>query len=78
MNPRCVAEPHERDLVILRHDIDILWPDGRRELRGINLVAYGEPNGHSAMARTVGFPAAIAAKMVLDGKHSNYYRPRKS
>ncbi|KAJ1523300.1 hypothetical protein ONE63_001179 [Megalurothrips usitatus] len=68
LSKRLVLQPHERDLVILRHDVDILWPDGRRELRGINLVAYGDPNGHSAMARTVGFPAAIAAKMVLDGE----------
>ncbi|XP_034232619.1 alpha-aminoadipic semialdehyde synthase, mitochondrial isoform X2 [Thrips palmi] len=70
LSKRLVLEPHERDLVILRHDVDILWPDGRRELRGINLVAYGDgdANGHSAMARTVGFPAAIAAKMVLDGE----------
>ncbi|KAE8737345.1 hypothetical protein FOCC_FOCC017194 [Frankliniella occidentalis] len=68
LSKRLVLEPHERDIVILRHDVDILWPDGRRELRGINLVTYGDPHGHSAMARTVGFPAAIAAKMVLDGE----------
>ena len=61
------VEAGERDLVILRHEVLILWPDGRRELRGINLVEYGEINGHSAMAKAVGFPAAIAAKMILDG-----------
>lgn len=58
-------------MIILRHDIGIIWADGRREARGINLVVYGEPaekDGHSAMARTVGFPAAIAAKMILDGE----------
>jgi len=42
------------------------------------LVVYGgtnntnenitSPNYFSAMAKTVGYPAAIAAKMVLDGK----------
>ncbi|KAJ9586025.1 hypothetical protein L9F63_020322 [Diploptera punctata] len=61
-------ERGERDLVILRHEVLILWPDGRRELRGINLVEYGEADGHSAMAKAVGFPAAIASKMVLDGE----------
>lgn len=61
-------EHNERDLVILRHDIGIRWPDGKRELRGVNMVIYGDPKGHSAMARTVGFPAAIAVKMILDGK----------
>ncbi|XP_012281223.1 alpha-aminoadipic semialdehyde synthase, mitochondrial [Orussus abietinus] len=61
-------EKNERDLVILRHDIGILWPDSRRERKGINLVIYGDPNGHSAMSRTVGYPAAIAVKMILDGE----------
>ncbi|XP_055919491.1 alpha-aminoadipic semialdehyde synthase, mitochondrial [Eupeodes corollae] len=61
-------ETSERDLVILRHEIGVRWNDGRREERGINFVAYGQPNGHSAMAMTVGTPAAIAAKMILDGE----------
>uniref|UniRef100_A0A1Q3EWG7 Alpha-aminoadipic semialdehyde synthase, mitochondrial n=1 Tax=Culex tarsalis TaxID=7177 RepID=A0A1Q3EWG7_CULTA len=61
----------ERDLIVLRHDVGIRWSDGRREERGINFVTYGQPaihGGHSAMAVTVGFPAAIAAKMILDGE----------
>lgn len=61
-------ESHERDLVILRHEVGIRWQDGRREERGINFVVYGQPGGHSAMAQTVGKPAAIAAKMILDGE----------
>lgn len=46
----------------------IRWPDRRREHRGINLVSYGnsDPSGYSAMAKTVGFPCAIATRMVLD------------
>ena len=58
----------ERDLVVLRHEIDIEWPDKRLERRGINLVTYGQPDGYSAMARTVGYPCAIATQMVLDGE----------
>lgn len=63
-----IAERDERDLVVLRHEVGIRWPDGRREERGINFVVYGQPQGHSAMAMTVGKPAAIAAKMILDGE----------
>ncbi|KAL5278904.1 AASS family protein [Megaselia abdita] len=68
LSKRLAFEPHERDLVILRHEVGIRWNDGKREERGINFVAYGQPNGHSAMAMTVGTPAAIAAKMILDGE----------
>lgn len=53
---------------MLRHEVTINWPDGGKELRGINLVCYGDPTGYSAMAKTVGYPAAIATKMVLDGE----------
>ena len=31
------------------------------------LEAYGSPNGHSAMALTVGVPCGIATQLVLDG-----------
>lgn len=61
----------ERDLVILRHEFIVRWQDQSREEKGINFVVYGKPaieGGHSAMAVTVGFPAAIAAKMILDGE----------
>ncbi|XP_076246525.1 lysine ketoglutarate reductase/saccharopine dehydrogenase [Calliopsis andreniformis] len=61
-------EQNERDLVILRHNIGILWHDNRQEVRGISLVLYGDVKGHSAMARTVGYPTAIAVKMILDGE----------
>lgn len=61
-------EQNERDIVILHHDVGIQWPDNRRENRGINLVIYGDSKGKSAMSRTVGYPAAIATKMILDGE----------
>jgi hypothetical protein len=31
------------------------------------LIAYGEPKGYSAMALTVGIPAAIGADLILQG-----------
>ncbi|XP_050313695.1 alpha-aminoadipic semialdehyde synthase, mitochondrial isoform X2 [Anthonomus grandis grandis] len=65
---KLALEKHERDLVILRHDIGINWPDNKKELRGVNFVVYGETDNHSAMAKTVGYPTAIATKMILDGE----------
>lgn len=58
----------ERDIIIMRHNIGIEWPSGEKEMRNINLVVYGDPNGYSAMAKCVGYPAGIAAKMVLEGE----------
>ena len=44
----------------------IKWPDNRRENRGINLVCYGDTEGYSAMAKTVGFPCAIATRYIIN------------
>lgn len=52
--------------MILRHELGIVWPDNKHEIKGINFVVYGDSN-HQAMAKTVGYPAAIATKMILDG-----------
>lgn len=68
LSNKLTYQKHERDLIVLRHDIEIVWPDNRREERGINFVLYGDTKGHSAMSRTVGYPAAVGTKMILDGK----------
>ncbi|KAM3925192.1 alpha-aminoadipic semialdehyde synthase, mitochondrial [Leptodactylus fuscus] len=60
--------PGERDMIVMRNDVGIRHPSGHLESKNISLVVYGEVNGYSAMAKTVGYPAAIAAKMVLDGE----------
>ncbi|XP_071082800.1 alpha-aminoadipic semialdehyde synthase, mitochondrial-like [Haliotis cracherodii] len=65
---RLAYGPMERDLLLMRHDIGISWPDGSLEQRQLNLVVYGDQGGYSAMAKTVGLPTAIAAKMILEGE----------
>jgi len=32
------------------------------------MIDYGIPNGDSSMSRLVGLPAAVAARMILQGK----------
>uniref|UniRef100_A0A4W4GWA8 Saccharopine dehydrogenase (NAD(+), L-glutamate-forming) n=1 Tax=Electrophorus electricus TaxID=8005 RepID=A0A4W4GWA8_ELEEL len=58
----------ERDMIILRNDVGIRHPTGELETKHISLVVYGDRNGFSAMAKTVGYPAAIAARMLLNGE----------
>ncbi|MBI4474883.1 MAG: hypothetical protein HY646_19590, partial [Acidobacteria bacterium] len=42
--------------------------DGRRERITSTLLDYGIPGGDTSVARTVALPAAIAARMILEGK----------
>uniref|UniRef100_A0A8C8CR23 Saccharopine dehydrogenase (NAD(+), L-glutamate-forming) n=1 Tax=Oncorhynchus tshawytscha TaxID=74940 RepID=A0A8C8CR23_ONCTS len=62
------SDEGERDMIIMRNDVGLRHSTGELETKHISLVVYGDPNGYSAMAKTVGYPAAIAARMVLDGE----------
>lgn len=69
MQDKMLYAPGERDMIILHHDFIAKYSD-RTEHITSTLVDLGIPNGDSAMARTVSLPAAIAAKMVLEGRIS--------
>ncbi|XP_061697496.1 alpha-aminoadipic semialdehyde synthase, mitochondrial isoform X2 [Syngnathoides biaculeatus] len=60
----------ERDMIVLRSDFGLRHPTGELESKRVSLVAYGEDGRFSAMAKAVGYPAAIAARMLLDGEIS--------
>jgi saccharopine dehydrogenase-like NADP-dependent oxidoreductase len=61
--------PGERDMLLMRHDITFTYDEGkRRECITAIMVDYGIPDGDSSMARTVSLPAAIGARMLLEGK----------
>lgn len=63
--------PGERDAVIMAHEFRARYPSesGRPEEAILStLVDFGIPGGDSAMARTVGLPAAIAARLIIEGR----------
>uniref|UniRef100_A0A8C0JMJ2 Aminoadipate-semialdehyde synthase n=1 Tax=Canis lupus dingo TaxID=286419 RepID=A0A8C0JMJ2_CANLU len=60
--------PGEKDMIVMRDSFGIRHPSGHLENKIIDLVVYGDANGFSAMAKTVGLPTAMAAKMLLDGE----------
>ena len=64
--------PNERDIVIMHHEVGVRWPSAssdESELNTIDMVVYGDQK-HSAMAKTVGLPAAIATRMLIQSKCS--------
>ena len=58
---------NERDMIIMHHEFIAEYPD-KKEYITSTLLDYGIPNGDSAVSRTVALPAAIAVKMILNGK----------
>lgn len=59
---------NERDMIILRHEFLVADRTGRRAKLASTLIDYGVPGGDSSMARTVGYPAAVGARLLLEGR----------
>ncbi len=73
MLDRMTLKPRERDMVVLHHEFVAEWPQAsspkpQAERIYSTLIAFGEPDGDSAMARTVSLPAAIGVRMILQGE----------
>ena len=59
--------PGERDMLVMQHEFVAKYGD-RTEKATATMIDYGIPGGDSSMSRLVGLPAAIAARMILQGE----------
>ncbi|MCU0305423.1 MAG: saccharopine dehydrogenase NADP-binding domain-containing protein [Thermoanaerobaculales bacterium] len=58
---------NERDMLVLQHTFMAEYPD-RREHITSTMVDFGIPGGDSSMNRTVGLPAAVGVRLILEGR----------
>jgi saccharopine dehydrogenase (NADP+, L-glutamate forming) len=70
---KLLLPPNGRDMVVPHHILEARFPGGRNDVTDrrrviATLVQLGEPGGMTAMARSVGLPAAIATRLVLEGR----------
>ena len=61
--------PGERDWIIVHNEVIAEFPD-RREKRCATMAVEGIPHGDTAMSRAVALPAAIAGRLLLEGRVS--------
>lgn len=59
--------PYDKDMVVMLHEIEYRVGSLESVVRS-SLVVKGENNLRTAMAKTVGLPLGIAAKLILNGK----------
>lgn len=59
--------PADKDLVVMMHEIEYEWEGALYKIRHC-LQLEGENAQHTAMAKTVGLPLGIAAKLILKGE----------
>jgi len=61
-------EEGERDMIVLQHQFIVSYPGDKKEKITSVLIDFGIPRGDTSMARTVGLPAAISTRLILEGK----------
>ncbi len=59
--------PNDRDMIVMLHEIGYTLGSKKYEIQSC-LIVKGENNLNTAMAKTVGLPLGIAAKLILNGR----------
>ena len=67
LEQKWVLGPEDKDLVVMWHRFRYSVDGNQREMLA-SLAVIGQDQQHTAMARTVGLPIAIACKLVLNDK----------
>jgi saccharopine dehydrogenase-like NADP-dependent oxidoreductase len=67
LEKKLVLQPEDKDMIVMMHEIEYEVNNKKYEVRSF-LVVKGEDSLRTAMAKTVGLPLGIAAKLILEGK----------
>lgn len=67
LEEKLMLEPTDKDMVVMLHEIEF-GLNGTNYLQKSQLVIKGEDAVQTAMAKTVGLPLGIAAKLILENK----------
>ena len=55
----------DKDMIVMQHQFEFLL-EGKSHKLNSSLLVFGEDPRHTAMAKTVGLPVAIATKLILN------------
>ncbi|MBI1782567.1 MAG: saccharopine dehydrogenase, partial [Sphingobacteriales bacterium] len=67
LETKLAMQPHDKDMIVMLHEIDYTV-NSQRSTVNSSLIVKGDDSLHTAMAKTVGLPLGIAAKLILRGK----------
>lgn len=69
LEKKLALSPGDKDLVVMLHEIDYSMEEKKQSIHS-SLIVKGDDHLHTAMAKTVGLPLGIAAKLILTGELS--------
>ena len=67
LKPKWHLMPTDKDLIVMLHKIGYTQ-NGTQQWRSLHMTLEGLSETHTAMAKTVGLPLAIACKLILENK----------
>lgn len=67
LEKKLAMQPHDRDMIVMLHEVEYCVNGKNKAIKSC-LIVKGEGQTHTAMAKTVGLPLAIAAKLILQNK----------
>lgn len=65
---KMMLKKEERDMIVLQHVFEIEKSDGESDIIKSSMLSYGGSGKDTAIAKTVALPAAIASRLILEGK----------
>jgi saccharopine dehydrogenase-like NADP-dependent oxidoreductase len=66
LEKKLALQPADKDMIVMLHEIESAIGSQKSEIRSA-LIVKGEDSLRTAMAKTVGLPLGIAAKLILNG-----------
>ncbi|HEY6955236.1 MAG TPA: saccharopine dehydrogenase C-terminal domain-containing protein [Flavisolibacter sp.] len=66
LEKKLALQPGDRDMVVMHHEMEFEREEKKYKSQS-TLLVKGQDDVHTAMAKTVGLPLGIAAKLVLNG-----------
>lgn len=67
LEKKWALQPEDKDMIVMMHEVGYELNGIQKEIKS-SLVLQGNDSIHTAMAKTVGLPLGIAAKLILEGK----------
>ncbi len=67
LETKLAIHPHEKDMIVMLHEVGFTV-NGDNKMTVSSLIVKGIDQLHTAMAKTVGLPLGIAAKLIMEEK----------
>ena len=67
LEEKWLLKENDKDMIVMQHEFEYSLKGQNKKIIS-SLVVKGEDQTYTAMAKTVGLPLAISAKLILQGK----------